>query len=102
MVLFSRKKNRVETARAVEVVDTIAAGDSYMAGVLAALDDVGQVSRCPLHARRRLKVTHLGTGFGMNSSSDPMGQSGRPYLVTAVVVTILVVLAILAFIAYSL
>lgn len=38
----------------------------------------------------------------MNSSSDPANQSGRPYLVTAVVVTILVVLAILAFIAYSL
>ena len=38
----------------------------------------------------------------MNSSSDPADQSGRPYIVTAVVVTILVVLAILALVAYSL
>jgi hypothetical protein len=38
----------------------------------------------------------------MNRTSDPTDQSGRPYLVTAAVVTILVVLAILAFVAYSL
>jgi hypothetical protein len=38
----------------------------------------------------------------MNRSSDHAEQSGRPYMVTAVVVTILVVLAILALVAYSL
>jgi hypothetical protein len=32
-------------------------------------------------------------------SFDPADQSGRPYMVTVVVVTILMVLAILAFIA---
>jgi hypothetical protein len=38
----------------------------------------------------------------MNRTTDPANQSGRPFMVTGVVVAILVVLAILAFIAYTL
>jgi hypothetical protein len=38
----------------------------------------------------------------MNRDSDPTSQSGRPFIVIGVVVAILVTLAILAFIAYTL
>lgn len=46
-------------ARAVEVVDTIGAGDSFMAGLLAALDDLGLLGRANEAALRTIAVADL-------------------------------------------
>jgi fructokinase len=46
-------------ARAVEVVDTIGAGDSFMAGLLAALDDLGLLGREHEAALRSITVADL-------------------------------------------
>lgn len=46
-------------ARAVEVVDTIGAGDSFMAGLLAALDDLGLLGRENEAALRTITVADL-------------------------------------------
>ena len=50
---------RYVSARTVEVVDTIGAGDSFMAGLLAALDDLGLLGRENEPALRALAVAEL-------------------------------------------
>ena len=50
---------RYVSARAVEVVDTIGAGDSFMAGLLAALDDLGLLGRENEPALRTIAVAEL-------------------------------------------